>query len=122
MKLAEDGCLVRIFIGEDDLWQGEPLYRAIVLEAKKRGLAGATVLRGPMGFGANSRVHTNRLIETSGDLPIVIEIVDAPEKIELILPFLDEVVREGLVTLEDVRVLHYRHNPEKDPRTARPAL
>ena len=113
MKLAEDGYLVRIFIGDEDLWQGEPLYRAIVLEAKKLGLAGATVLRGHLGFGANSLVHTDRLIETSSDLPLVVEIVDSPEKIELLLPFLDEVVQEGLVTLEAVRVLHYRHNLAK---------
>jgi uncharacterized protein len=115
MKFAEDGCLVRIFIGEDDLWQGEPLYRVIVLEAKKLGLAGATVLKGRMGFGANSLVHTNRLVETAGDLPLVIEIIDSPEKIESLLPFVDEVVQEGLVTMESVRVLHYRHNVEKKP-------
>lgn len=113
MQLAEDGRLVRIFIGEDDRWEGEPLYRAIVLKAKELGLAGATVLKGPMGFGANSRVHTNRLIEVSSDLPLVIEIVDAPEKIETLLPFLDAVVQEGLITVENVRVLKYRHNPEK---------
>jgi len=113
MQLAEDGRLVRIFIGEDDRWEGQPLYRAIVLKAKELGLAGATVLKGPMGFGANSRVHSTRLVEVSGDLPLVIEIVDAPEKIETLLPFLDGVVQEGLITVENVRVLKYRHNPEK---------
>lgn len=113
MRLAEDGRLLRIFIGEDDRWEGEPLYRAIVLKAKELGLAGATVLKGPMGYGANSLIHTNRLIEVSGDLPLVIEIVDAPEKVESLLPFLDDVVQEGMITVENVRVLKYRHNPEK---------
>jgi uncharacterized protein len=113
MQLAEDGRLLRIFIGEDDRWEGEPLYRAIVLKAKELRLAGATVLRGPMGYGANSLIHTNQLIELSGDLPLIIEIVDVEEKIELLIPFLDEMVQEGLITIENVRVLRYRHNPEK---------
>jgi PII-like signaling protein len=113
MQLAEDGRLLRVFIGEDDRWEGQPLYRVIVLKAKELGLAGATVLKGSMSFGANSRVHTSRLVELSADLPVVIEIVDAPEKIEVLLPFLDGVVREGLITVENVRVLRYRHNPDK---------
>lgn len=113
MQLAEDGRLVRIFIGEDDRWEGEPLYRAIVLKARELGLAGATVLKGPMGFGANSRVHSTLLVEVSSDLPIVIEIVDAPEKIDALLPYLDSMVQEGLITVENVRVLKYRHNPDK---------
>lgn len=113
MKLSEEGQLLRIFIGESDVWHGEPLYRAIVLKAKELGLAGATVLRGPMGFGANSRVHTTKLLELSTDLPIVVEIVDASEKIQTLLPFLDEAVAEGLITIEAVRVLRYRHNDAK---------
>lgn len=107
MKLSEEGKLLRIFIGESDLWQGQPLYRAIVLKARELGLAGATVLRGPMGFGANSRVHTTKVLELSTDMPIVIEIVDVGNKIESLLPFLEESVAEGMITIEDVRVLRY---------------
>lgn len=113
MKLSENGQLLRIFIGESDVWHGEPLYRAIVQKARELGLAGATVLRGPMGFGANSRVHTARLLDLSTDLPIVIEIVDVADKVEALLPFLDEAVAEGLITIEGVRVLRYRANREK---------
>ncbi len=113
MHLSENGQLLRVFIGESDVWQGVPLYRAIVLKARELGLAGATVLRGPMGFGANSRVHTTALLELSKDLPIVVEIVDAAAKVELLLPFLDEAVAEGLITLEGVRVLRYRANTAK---------
>ena len=113
MKLSESGQLLRIFIGESDTWKDEPLYRAIVLKARELGLAGATMLRGPMGFGANSRVHTTKLLELSTDLPIVIEIVDSAEKIQGLLPFLDEAVAEGLITIEAVKVLRYRHNENK---------
>jgi PII-like signaling protein len=113
MKLSEEGKLLRVFIGESDAWQGEPLFRAIVLKARELGLAGATVLRGPMGFGANSRVHTTKLLELSTDLPVVIEIVDSAEKVQSLLPFLDEAVAEGLITIEDVRVFRYRHNESK---------
>src|SRR5207253_10419634 len=113
MKLSEEGQLLRVFIGESDTWEGQPLYRAIVLKARELGLAGATVLRGPMGFGANSRVHTTKLLELSTDLPMVVEIVDSAEKIESLLPFLDEAVTEGLITIEAVRVLRYRHNENK---------
>jgi PII-like signaling protein len=113
MKLSENGQLLRIFIGESDTWQSEPLYRAIVLKARELGLAGATVLRGPMGFGANSRMHTSKLLELSTDLPIVIEIVDSSEKIQEMLPFLDQCVAEGLITIEGVRVLRYQPNREK---------
>jgi uncharacterized protein len=110
MKMSEEGQLLRVFIGESDTWEGQPLYRAIVLKAKELGLAGATVLRGAMGFGANSRVHTTKLLELSTDLPIVIELVDSAAKIQTLLPFLDETVAEGLITIEGVRVLRYRHN------------
>jgi PII-like signaling protein len=113
MKLSENGQLLRIFIGESDAWEGEPLYRAIVLEARRLGLAGATVLRGPIGFGANSRLHTTNFLSLSTDLPILIEIVDSEEKIASLLPFLDETVGEGLITLEAVRVLRYRHGREE---------
>jgi PII-like signaling protein len=115
MKLSENGQLLRVFIGESDVWHGEPLYRAIVLKARELGLAGATVLRGPMGFGANSRMHTAKLLDLSTDLPIVIELVDSPERIQRLLPFLDEVVAEGLITIEDVKVLKYRHR-EGEPK------
>jgi len=109
MKLPEDGVLLRIFIGESDREPGgdRPLYEAIVRRAREAHLAGATVLRGPMGFGRHSRVHTARLFELSTDLPIVIEIVDTEEKIDAFLPVVDELVREGLVTLEAVRVVRY---------------
>jgi PII-like signaling protein len=110
MNLSEEGQLLRVFIGESDVWHGEPLYRAIVLKARELGLAGATVLRGAMGFGANSRVHTTKLLELSTDLPLLIEIVDSAEKVQQLLPFLDEAVAEGLITIEAVRVLRYRSN------------
>jgi PII-like signaling protein len=113
MKLSEEGQLLRVFCGDSDTWQGQPLYRVIVLKAKEVGLAGATVLRGPMGFGANSRVHTSKLLELSNDLPIVIELVDSAEKLQNLLPFLDEAVTEGLITIEAVRVLRYLHNRVK---------
>jgi len=110
MKIPEDGCLLRIFVGESDKWHGKPLYEAIVLKARELHLAGATVLRGPMGFGAHSRMHTAKILRLSEDLPIVIEIVDSREKIDELMPFIDEVVQEGLVTLEKVRVIKYRAN------------
>jgi PII-like signaling protein len=113
MKLSEEGQLLRVFIGESDTWQGQPLYRAIVLKARELGLAGATVLHGAMGFGASSRMHTSKLLELSTDLPVVIEIVDSAERIDSLLPFLDQAVTEGLITIEGVRILKYRHNPEK---------
>lgn len=108
MKLPEQGTLLRIFIGESDQWQGQPLYEAIVFKARELHLAGATVLRGPMGFGAHSRLHTAKVLRLSEDLPIVIEIVDSAEKIDTLLPHIDEMVSEGLVTLEDVRIFKYR--------------
>jgi len=108
MKIPQDGFLLRIFLGESDRWHGKPLYEAIVFKARELHLAGATVLRGPMGFGANSRLHTAKILRLSEDLPIVIEIVDSKEKIELLLPHIDEMVRDGLVTLERVQVIRYR--------------
>src|SRR5258705_13643364 len=113
MKIPEQGYLLRVFIGESDKWRGQPLYEAIVLKARELHLAGATVLRGPMGFGANSHLHTAKILRLSMDLPMVIEIVDSEEKINQFLPHLDVMVLEGLVTLEDVRVIKYRANSEK---------
>jgi uncharacterized protein len=113
MQLSEDGQLLRVFIGESDVWEAQPLYRAIVLKARELGLAGATVLRGAMGFGANSRVHTTKLLELSTDLPILVEIVDSAAKVAALLPFLDAAVAEGLITIEAVRVLKYRHSQKK---------
>src|SRR6478736_1112798 len=105
MRIEADWQLLRVFIGEADTWHGKPLYQAIVEHVRKRGLAGATVLRGIEGFGADSRLHTSRILRLSEDLPIVIEIVDAEEKIADILPDIDAMVSEGLVTLEKVHVL-----------------
>jgi PII-like signaling protein len=109
MKEPENGVLLRIFIGESDREPGRdrPLYEAIVRRAREAHLAGATVLRGPMGFGRHSRVHTAKLLELSTDLPVVIEIVDAEDKVEAFLPTVDELVSEGLVTLEAVRIVRY---------------
>ncbi|MBN2446455.1 MAG: DUF190 domain-containing protein [Phycisphaerae bacterium] len=108
MKIPEQGFLLRVFIGESDQWQGRPLYEAIVLKARELHLAGATVLRGPMGFGAHSRLHTTKILRLSEDLPMVIEIVDSREKIDTLLPHIEEMVDEGLVTLEEVQVIKYR--------------
>ena len=110
MNIPETGVLLRIFIGESDHWHGKPLYEAIVMKAREEHLAGATVLRGPMGFGKNSRLHTTKILRLSEDLPIVIEIVASKEKVEAFLPHIDEMVTDGLVTLEKVRVIKYRGN------------
>ena len=114
MTLNETGVLLRIFIGESDRHDGKPLHEVILGKARELGLSGATVLRGVEGFGANSVVHKAALLEMSTDLPIVIEIVDANEKIELLLPFLGQVVQEGMVTMEYVAIVVYRHNPADD--------
>ena len=110
MRLPEEAELLRIFIGESDHYQGKPLYETIVLEARKRGMAGATVLRGIMGFGADSRMHTAKILRLSEDLPIIVEIVDTPERIDDFLPDLDKMIDEGLITLERARVIAYRHS------------
>jgi PII-like signaling protein len=112
MKLPSEAQLLRIFIGESDKYHGRPLYQAIVEEARTRGMAGATVLRGTIGFGAHSRIHTAKVLRLSEDLPMVVEIVDTPERIEAFLPDLDAMIGEGLVTLEKVQVITYRHNGE----------
>jgi PII-like signaling protein len=108
MKLEGEAVLLRIFIGESDKWQGKPVYEAIVLKARELHMAGATVLRGPMGFGANSRLHTVKILRLSEDLPMVIEIVDTKEKVDAFLPYIEEMVQEGLVTMEKVHVIKYR--------------
>ena len=108
MKISEEGQLLRIFIGESDKWQKRPLYEAIILKARELGIAGATMLRGMMGYGATSRIHTAKILRLSEDLPVVIEIVDSSEKIAALLPAIEEMVQEGLVTLEAVQVIHYR--------------
>src|SRR6266705_1008685 len=108
MSIPEEGYLLRIFIGESDRSGHKPLYETIVLKAREAGLAGATVLRGVMGFGKHSMVHTAKILRLSEDLPMIIEIVDSLEKIEAFLPILDTMLPEGLVTLERVRVIHYR--------------
>jgi len=110
MKMEGAGELLRIFIGESDRWEGRPLYEAIVRKARAEGLAGATVLRGLEGFGVNSRMHTAKVLRLSEDLPIVIEVVDKPDKIEKFLPGLDEMVTEGMITLEKVHIIAYRHS------------
>ncbi len=110
MKVEGEGQLLRIFVGESDQWGGKPLYEAIVLLAREHGLAGTTVLRGIMGFGAKSRIHTTKVLRLSEDLPIVIEIVDKQEKIAEILPHMDDMVREGMMTLEKVNIIAYRTN------------
>lgn len=112
MILPEQGELLRIFIGESDKHDGQPLFEWIVLKAREHGLAGATVLRGLAGFGAQSRIHTAKILRLSEDLPLVIEIVDTPEKIEAFLPVIDNAITEGLATLEKVRIRFYRGGKE----------
>jgi PII-like signaling protein len=107
MQIPKQALLLRIFIGEDDKYGGKPLHEAIVLKARELHLAGATVLRGPMGFGASSRLHTTKILRLSEDLPLVIEIVDSEDKINGFLPALDAMMSSGLVTLEKVQVLQY---------------
>jgi PII-like signaling protein len=120
MNLPHDATLLRIFLGESDKWEHKPLYEAIVLKARESHLAGATVLRGPMGFGKNSRLHTAKILRLSFDLPIVIEIVDAEEKINSFLPVLDQMMKGGLVTVEKVRVINYRADEENAGGAAEP--
>ena len=108
MNLPNEATLLRIFIGESDRWQHHPLHEAIVLKARETHLAGATVLRGPMGFGKSSRLHTAKILRLSMDLPLVIEIVDSEEKIQSFLPVLDKMMGGGLLTLEKVKVIEYR--------------
>ena len=113
-RIEGEGKLLRLFVGESDTWHGKPLYQAIVERVRAEGLAGATVLRGIEGFGADSRLHTSRILRLSEDLPVVIEIVDTAERIDAVVPLLDEMVGEGLLTLERVQVVAYRSS--RDPR------
>jgi PII-like signaling protein len=108
MKIPENGYLLRIFIGESDRWHGRPLYEAIVLRARELHMAGATVIRGPLGFGAKSRLHAAKVLRLSEDLPMIIEIVDSKEMIDRLMPHIDEMVTDGLVTLEQVQIIKYR--------------
>ena len=120
MQIPKDAVLLRIFIGESDRYQHGPLFEAIVMRARELHLAGATVLRGPMGFGAASRIHTAKILRLSMDLPMVIEIVDSEEKINAFMPDLEEMIGGGLVTLEKIKVIHYRHErPETRSRRDR---
>jgi PII-like signaling protein len=113
MTIPTEGKLLRIFVGEDDQWHGRPLYEAIILEARKRGLAGATAWKGFAGFGANSRLHTAKVLRLSEDLPVVVEVVDAVDKIAAFLPAIEEMVAEGLVTVERAEVILYRSSKRK---------
>ena len=108
MQIPHDAVLLRVFIGESDRWHHQPLYEAIVLKAREMHLAGATVLRGPMGFGKSSRLHTAKILRLSMDLPMIIEIVESEEKIQAFLPVLDGMMGGGMVTMEKVKCLHYR--------------
>ena len=111
-RLEGDGKLLRLFIGESDTWHGKPLYQAIVERVRQEGLAGATVVRGIEGFGADSHLHTSRILRLSEDLPVVIEIVDTAEQIDRIVPILDEMVTEGMLTLERVQIVSYRSSAD----------
>jgi PII-like signaling protein len=112
-KIEGEGQLLRIFIGESDTWHGKPLYEAIVQRVRERGLAGATVIRGIEGFGASSHLHTSRILRLSQDLPVVVEVVDTAERIAEVLPMLDEMVRDGMVTVEKAHVIAYRGTPRR---------
>jgi uncharacterized protein len=107
MNLPTDAQRLRIYLGEDDRHDGRPLFEAIVLEARRRGMAGATVLRGPMGFGKSSRVHTEKILRLSEDLPVIVEIIDTAERIDAFMPVLDAMMQGGMVTREDVSVIRY---------------
>jgi uncharacterized protein len=120
MQIPRDAVLLRVFFGEDERCQNRPLYEAIVFKAREMRMAGATVLRGPMGFGHSSRLHTAKILRLSEDLPIVIEIVDSEEKIEAFLPVLDGMIGSGLVTLEKVKVLQYGASPTLSHAGAKP--
>jgi PII-like signaling protein len=111
MKIQGPAKKIRIYIGESDNWHGKALFTAIVERARKEGMAGVTVIRGTEGFGANSRIHTASILRLSEDLPIVLEIIDTPERVDLFLPLLDEMVTEGLITVQDCEIVKYVHSP-----------
>lgn len=112
-KITSMAKRLRIYVGEADKWQGLPLYHAIVSKAKELDMAGATVFRGMEGYGANSRIHTARIVDLSSDLPVLVEIVDSGEYIAKLLPYLDEMVQEGMVTIDDIEVIKYGRKPPK---------
>lgn len=112
-KITSSARRLRIYIGEADHWHGQPLYHAIVQKAKELDLAGATVFRGLEGYGANSRIHTARILDLSADLPVLVEIVDSVDYVARLLPYLDEMVQEGMVTIDDVEVIKYGRKPPK---------
>lgn len=114
MKLPSEAELLRVYVGESDKYMGKLLYQVIVEEARRRGMAGATVIRGTLGFGVHSRVHTAKILRLSEDLPMVVEIVDKPDRIAEFLPDLDKMVGEGLITLEKINVIAYRHSGGKN--------
>lgn len=118
MQIPQEAVLLRILIGESDRWEHRPLYEAIVLKAREMGLAGATVLRGAMGFGKSSHLHTAKILRLSMDLPLVIEIVDSEENVQKFLPSLDKMMTGGLVTMDKLRVIHYRASQESKPPSA----
>jgi len=120
MQIPHESVLLRIFIGESDRWQHRPLYEAIVLKARELHLAGATVLRGPMGFGKSSRLHTAKILRLSMDLPLVIEIVDSEQNIQAFLPVLDSMMGGGLLTMEKVKVIDYRAGPAEERPSSGP--
>ncbi len=110
-KITSMAKRLRIYLGEADTWRGQPLYHAIVRKAKELDLAGASVFRGLEGYGANSRIHTARILDLSADLPVLVEIIDSAEYIDKLLPFLDEMVQEGMVTIDDIEVIKYGRKP-----------
>jgi len=112
-KIASKAKRLRIYIGESDHWERRSLYHAIVEKAKELDMAGATVFRGLMGYGANSRIHTATIVDLSSDLPMLVEIIDSEEYINKLLPYLDEILKEGLVTIDDIEVIKYGHKPPK---------
>lgn len=116
MQIPQEAVLLRVFVGESDRWEHKPLYEAIVLKARELHLAGATVLRGPMGFGKSSRLHTAKILRLSADLPLVIEIVDSEEKIQSFLPVLEPMMGGGLLTMEKVKVIQYRAGASEQPQ------
>jgi PII-like signaling protein len=116
MKLPSEAERLRIYVDETDKFEGRPLYEVIVEQARRRGMAGATVMRGALGFGAHSRIHTAKILRLSEDLPMIVEIVDKPERIAEFLPELDAMIGEGLVTVDKVRVILYRHEKPTTPK------
>lgn len=120
MDITGPAKVLRVYIGESDKWHGKPLSTALLLRLREEGVAGATVLRATEGFGANSRIHTAHVLRLSQDLPIIVEVVDRADRIERVLPIVDEMVGDGLVTLADVEVVHYRANSRLPNDTAPP--